>query len=293
MLVLEERSDLAWARLYLDARRPWLELYATRLRARSGDEDGNEHGKGDEALINRMLPGELLLEVLLHCSAVTIANASVVCKRWRYAAQHPMMWRAACMSAWGGFEGEQACVRACRRFYGGSWRRMFMEKPRLRTDGVYASRNTYIKVGACEWAVHNPVHLVCYFRYLRFKPDGMLLYRTTAEKVAVAARQMGAKDEHDPNLLKGRYNISGCSVDIAVSYPGGRAALAMRLSLRSTVRGGNNRLDVLSLSVIDHRTGEEDEHTRGKATFVFVPFQSASSSVLNLDIHEMDYYVPG
>ena len=37
----------------------------------------------------------------------------------------------------------------------------------MRFDGVYVSRNTYMRTGIVEWRVKNPVHLVCYYRYYR------------------------------------------------------------------------------------------------------------------------------
>ena len=52
---------------------------------------------------------------------------------------------------------------------------MLLDRPHLRHDGVYVSRNTYIKQGIKEWTVQNPVHLVCYFRYYLFRPDGRSL----------------------------------------------------------------------------------------------------------------------
>ena len=44
---------------------------------------------------------------------------------------------------------------------------MYVERPHLRFDGLYCSRNTYIRTGVTEWRVKNPVHLVCYYRYFR------------------------------------------------------------------------------------------------------------------------------
>ena len=44
---------------------------------------------------------------------------------------------------------------------------MYLERPHLRFDGLYVSRNTYIRTGVTEWRVKNPVHLVCYYRYFR------------------------------------------------------------------------------------------------------------------------------
>lgn len=64
---------------------------------------------------------------------------------------------------------------------------MFLNRPHLRFDGIYVSRNTYIRTGIVEWRVKNPVHLVCYYRYLRFFPHGEFAYRTTPQTVAAVA----------------------------------------------------------------------------------------------------------
>ena len=41
-----------------------------------------------------------------------------------------------------------------------------------------------------EWRVKNPVHLVCYYRYFRFFPDGTLLYRTSPEVPSMVERSL-------------------------------------------------------------------------------------------------------
>jgi hypothetical protein len=49
----------------------------------------------------------------------------------------------------------------------GSWKRMFLNSPHLRFDGLYVSRNTYIRQGVAEWKREKTCHLVTYFRYFR------------------------------------------------------------------------------------------------------------------------------
>lgn len=49
----------------------------------------------------------------------------------------------------------------------GSWKRMFLESPHLRFEGLYVSRNTYIRQGVSEWKREKTCHLVTYFRYFR------------------------------------------------------------------------------------------------------------------------------
>lgn len=71
-----------------------------------------------------------------------------------------------------------------------SWKRMFVHHPHLRFDGLYVSRNTYVKTGVVEFTNHKPVHLVTYFRYFRFFPDGSFLYRTSPHTVAKVAKSL-------------------------------------------------------------------------------------------------------
>ncbi|KAF8246377.1 hypothetical protein K440DRAFT_651083 [Wilcoxina mikolae CBS 423.85] len=62
--------------------------------------------------------------------------------------------------------------------YNGSWREMFHLRPRLRYNGIYISTCNYHRPGghsgtSLSWGT--PVHIVTYYRYLRFYPDGTLL----------------------------------------------------------------------------------------------------------------------
>ena len=60
---------------------------------------------------------------------------------------------------------------------------MYVERPHVRTEGVYVSRNTYWRVGVAHWDVKNSAHLVVFYRYFRFFADGTLLTRTSPEPV--------------------------------------------------------------------------------------------------------------
>ncbi|KAF3907528.1 hypothetical protein AA313_de0201824 [Arthrobotrys entomopaga] len=53
--------------------------------------------------------------------------------------------------------------------YNSSYRTMFIERPRIRYNGVYISTCTYLRSGHMainSLALSNPVHLVTYYRYL-------------------------------------------------------------------------------------------------------------------------------
>ncbi|CUS12622.1 unnamed protein product [Tuber aestivum] len=69
--------------------------------------------------------------------------------------------------------------------YGQNWRRMFMIRPRVRFNGIYISTCNYLRTGASQsW--NTPVHIVTYYRYLRFYPNGTVLsLLTTCEPAEV------------------------------------------------------------------------------------------------------------
>lgn len=48
------------------------------------------------------------------------------------------------------------------------FRKAFLVKSRLRTDGIYINKMTYFRPGLSYTSLTNPVHLVTYYRYLRF-----------------------------------------------------------------------------------------------------------------------------
>ncbi|KAL3678700.1 hypothetical protein R1sor_021656 [Riccia sorocarpa] len=209
--------------------------------------------------------------------------------------------------------------RIVREAYGGSWKRMWVERPRVRFDGIYVSRNTYIRAGITEWKIKNPVHLVCYYRYIRFYPAGKILYKTTPMKLREVAKYIQGRPSKADAVFVGRYNLAHDQAEAAILYPGMRpTVLRIRLRIRGTTPGANNRMDLVSLitsgvgedapadeeDVLEAVEGwEEDEthdpdvpaviHRRGVATFVFVPFEEVETSVLNLPVEKMDYYVPG
>ncbi|KAF4556312.1 F-box-like domain-containing protein 3 [Elsinoe fawcettii] len=73
--------------------------------------------------------------------------------------------------------------------YASSWRQMFRARPRVRFHGVYISTVNYTRPGGASSTINTwstPVHVVTYYRYLRFYRDGTCIsLLTTAEPVDV------------------------------------------------------------------------------------------------------------
>ncbi|KAM0717030.1 hypothetical protein Q7P37_006882 [Cladosporium fusiforme] len=107
--------------------------------------------------------------------------------------------------------------------YASSWRQMFRSRPRLRFNGCYISTVNYVRQGApssntLTWGA--PVHVVTYFRYLRFFRDGTAVsLLTTAEPADVVHHLTKANLRSPPpstlpgapmkDALKARWRLSG------------------------------------------------------------------------------------
>lgn len=83
---------------------------------------------------------------------------------------------------------------------------MFIERPRAWFNGCYISKTTYLRYGERSFQdqFYRPVHLVEYYRYIRFYPDGSVLMTTTAEEPqqVVGKLQSG---KHRNGVFNGNY----------------------------------------------------------------------------------------
>ncbi|XP_049387778.1 F-box protein 7-like, partial [Solanum stenotomum] len=87
----------------------------------------------DPALIHRVLPDELLFEILSKTTPYTLGRAACVCRKWRYTIRNPVFWRNACLKAWQ-VSGLVENYKVLQLKYYGSWRKMWLLRPRIRTD---------------------------------------------------------------------------------------------------------------------------------------------------------------
>ncbi|KAE8649625.1 F-box protein 7 [Cucumis sativus] len=304
---------------YFVTKRPWLDLYGVNVRPVAPFGSSSRQPFVDPALIHRCLPDELLFEVFARMTPYDLGRASCVCRKWRYTIRNPVFWRNACLKAWQ-LSGVVENYKFLQSMYDGSWRKMWLLRPRIRTDGLYVSRNTYIRAGIAEWKITNPVHLVCYFRYIRFFPSGRFLYKNSSQKIKDVAKCMNFRASKADCIFGGHYTLSDDKVEAAVLYSGARpTVLRIRMRLRGTSTGANNRMDLLTLvtsGMNNNEVGDPEEdilgiverwrddethnpdvpavsHKRGLTPFIFVPFDQVETSELNLPVDKMDYFVPG
>jgi F-box protein 9 len=209
------------------------------------------------------------------------------------------------------------------KLYGNDYRLMWIEQPRIRTDGVYISQITYVRRGALDSmsaTYYDPTHCVTYYRYLCFLPSGDVVSllshdipsvvvpnllasskargqttgATSARKHApsqASASSSGAPQAVTSATLGAGYTVGRWRL---LHLPGGAASAEGQMSgsssatgpstivelssledpriasrsdvkysfkmvcrLKSTVRGKNNKLEMLHLLARNQRTGDE------------------------------------
>merc|ERR1711991_219626 len=113
-----------------------------------------------------VLPFEILVHIfqyLIHRSndvgkgfpAVILSRLGEVCKAWNCVAHSDELWGLVCSLFWPTIDKRVLQVECLRKF-DGYWERMRLEKPHVRCDGVYISKNAYLRTGDGNswWVVH-------------------------------------------------------------------------------------------------------------------------------------------
>lgn len=175
------------------------------------------------------------------------------------------------------------------KLYANDYRLMWIEQPRIRTDGVYISQITYLRRGVQEGSMYTPMHYVEYYRYLCFLPSGYVVSLLSHDppKMVVptllSSSHPSSKDAQ-PGYTVGRWRLRNLeTVQVADATTGAPATVAggtivqltsledpritspeeikysfkMTCRLKSTSRGRMNKLEMLSLAARNHRTEEE------------------------------------
>ena len=144
--------------------------------------------------------------------------------------------------------------------YQGQWLRMYMDRPRLHYDGVYISVCQYIRPGESETAWTRPVHLVTYYRYLRFFPDGTMIKYLSTDEPAAVVRLMKKEFSRPSQVFRGKFQFVNHDTVIINMRDQGRPRdhFCMTLNIKTTRRARHNKL---SWSEYWSRKDDRDEST--------------------------------
>ncbi|TVY91860.1 F-box protein, partial [Lachnellula willkommii] len=165
---------------------------------------------------------------------------------------------------------KEAMTDALLPAYSSSWQQMFRLRPRIRFNGCYISTVNYIRPGQgtiSQVTWHNPVHIVTYYRYLRFFRDGTVISLLTTDEPGDAVHHLtkelqdthrGGGSAYLPsivmqNALRGRWRLSTVADNPDADLKDAEGILfvetegvkqkymyRMKLSLRSSGKGAKN-----------------------------------------------------
>ncbi|KAJ8976327.1 hypothetical protein NQ317_010094 [Molorchus minor] len=125
-------------------------------------------------------------------------------------ARDPEIWRLACIRVWG-----LNCGPTPGNYE--TWRNMYIERPSLHFNGCYISKTTYIRNGENSFQdqFYRPWHLIAYYRFLRFFPEGTCLMLTSSEEPAQCVGLMKSRFARSP-ILSGYYRLKEDKVTVVV-----------------------------------------------------------------------------
>lgn len=159
------------------------------------------------------LPLEVMRLVLLwvvstHLDMRSLEQFSMVCRGFYCLARESGVWRLACQKLW------SHCNLTS--FYNNSWRQMYINTPHLYFHGVYISKISYVRRGERSLdGYYKPYHTVVYYRYLRFFPDGVVMYQTSPDDPVNVVSKLCHKHSSEAVLL-GEYSMDGSKLTIDV-----------------------------------------------------------------------------
>ncbi|GAB0097815.1 F-box only protein 9 [Sergentomyia squamirostris] len=145
----------------------------------------------------------------------SLDQLSRVCKGFYICARDSELWRQACSRIWGVSVGSPTALGFL------TWRQMFQERYRLNYHGCYISKTSYLRYGENSFQdqFYRPVHLVEYYRYMRFFPEGRVLMLTTSEEPIHCVGKLKNRMPGKKEILVGEYELHGEMVIIMLKRP--------------------------------------------------------------------------
>ncbi|GES82728.1 F-box protein 9 [Rhizophagus clarus] len=223
------------------------------------------------------LPNELLICILKQLILAGDVNSlengfALVCKKFFLLSRDSSIWHLLCERIYN-VDNHKELVKMCVNTHGNDWRRMYIERPRVRLDGVYISKCKYLRPGLAENTWIQPTHLVTYYRYLRFFSDGSCItLLTTKEPIQVVKNfdkivSILKISEKSKNFMIGYWkfmnndDISSENQVIIRANDNGlpKFTFHLKFDLKSTSIGKFNKLSWIEYYSVNNLTTEKTE----------------------------------
>ncbi|RKP35810.1 hypothetical protein BJ085DRAFT_12245, partial [Dimargaris cristalligena] len=216
------------------------------------------------------LPRELQVIILRHLLVMDLASVSrfaQVCQTFRALTQETALWRWACEYVFSSpaLEITDGAAKPSSGGIANDARRRIIDRGSIR--GVYVSTCYYARPGRTENTWYQPVHMVTYYRYMRFYRDGRCLKWLTTDEPKKAIKAL----KWDPlgimsigsrrkGLMYGTYAVSTQGQLWAVVCDPDRPTLTFFIHAQaksSAQRGRHNKLNWLSYASMNLKYPDE------------------------------------
>ncbi|CUS25041.1 LAQU0S25e00562g1_1 [Lachancea quebecensis] len=274
-----------------------LTLQPQRPNTQEGEDAGNADSSAKEAgkyaeendqpcWILEMLPGDILKKVvreIVLSSGESWLNLSLTCKRfqqlcfeepepYRTFAQYiySLQYYDKAAMALNGLSSVKALEEA---FWGVNYKRMLEERPYVKFQGCYISVVNYLRHGASpegssSWI--SPVHMITYYRYFRFYPDGSCLRLVTTDEPSNVVRGFDCdKDIKNADLCHWSLSIDDDLSVITITRRNDKYSFEEKLRIHRHAHKRHQRLKWMSSGAFDDRGERIDFSMRNEKPFSF------------------------
>lgn len=129
-------------------------------------------------LLHEMLGFDHLISIFINFDGFFSSKLALVCKEWHRATMDTLCWQAWCAQVWwrGRLQNQLSLY--------GSYKDMFINRPHVRFDRLYMLERSWFRpAGADSAMARGTVIKTGWYRYLRFRPQGKVLYTLTAHPI--------------------------------------------------------------------------------------------------------------
>ncbi|XP_055679710.1 F-box only protein 9 [Lutzomyia longipalpis] len=198
---------------------------------------------GDERVLQTSrhlsdLPTEIILYIFKwvisrDLDVRSLEQLAGVCRGFYICARDSELWRLACSKVWGVSVGSPKAMGYL------TWRQMYQERPRVHFHGCYISKTSYLRYGENSFQdqFYRPVHLIEYYRYIRFFPEGRVLMLTTPDEPINCIGKLRNRHPHKKEILGGEYEMHGDTIMVVLKRSRQRIQKATATSKRHPLYG--------------------------------------------------------
>ncbi|RIA95548.1 hypothetical protein C1645_471063 [Glomus cerebriforme] len=209
------------------------------------------------------LPNELIVcilhQLIIRGDVTSLERFALACKKFFLLSRETSLWRNLCEKTYRDKNLSLAASNALmeeyvKLYYHNDWKKMYIERP-----------------GSAENTWNQPIHLVTYYRYIRFYSDGTCIALLTTNEPINVVKNFGP-DYKSKNFMNGKWELSDNHILMIQAKDHNLPKFTFHLifDLKSTHRGRHNKLTWIEYYSINNFTNERtDISLKNEKTYFF------------------------